>query len=951
MPYDQFSIVRTTALPQSLEGLDLPDFVHQAIDGTQCQETFDRLIIYTDGSSTTNSRLKIPDTGNDPNEVIDSRAFAVLGETYGDNQPSTIAFLGWHTQQILYDPTSPQHAGAQFSGSFTAEREALLWAMIWRIGIDSPIPTVFRPDSRVTGAQANGDCGATVQDYGFRMLRSTYQILEAITPDRQLQIDWTPGHCGDPWNELVDVAAKTEGRRSFYMNRVNVDLRHWEDNWFYIWMVFEKQAGLPQLTAHGFDVSAPDLPDVHTEHAAASQKPIKHHQLHCRLSMATGNVKSLYTGPTGHAGKLHYLQAQLKLHCLNFLGIQESRAGRCSSNNNQVLRLAGGGLRGHFGVELWVHLDQPYGEIHGHSVFFREQHFAVVHADPRCMLVKVHTEHLEFWIVVAHAPQSGQCAQDRHDWWTALQQLLHKHLDGSPLFGLFDANAGSGPSDHHHIYEFDGPVTPNTEDLRAFLQTFDLYLPSTTGTHHGEHETWISPDGQTQARIDYVILPLSMRDHCAFSAVIEDFDLGQLNDHKPAAVELEWSQVVAVQKSSTSTRTPKYNRAKIGGQRLLQDLRAAPWTSNIETHVEDFNTQVHRALQKHCRSNHTNAKKPYLTPEIWQLRQDKLQSRAALKLCRRQLDRQLLLKCLQAWAQHPTLPEASHETDIQCERVHHFAQFQTSSRQLRQQLRISKQASLNQAFAEMPDKASASYILQVAKEHSGPTNVKKIQKRPLPFVEDATGQPCTSPEAVLDRWIQFFCDMEGGERCSTTQQRRQWIDHLASFRESQFQITARELPSLVELETAFRRVANGKATGPDGIPSEACRYNAAAMAKATYTQLVKLLKHGQEHLGHKGGRLVKAWKGKGSQSSCAAYRSLLISCHPGKVLHRALRMHQSTLFEAFLQTQQIGGRRGVPVQLGLHLARSFQRWQLAEGAIMCHNTTLGRPTPCQMSQA
>eukprot|EP00435_Cladocopium_sp_Y103_P029337 s2841_g7.t1 len=113
------------------------------------------------------------------------------------------------------------------------------------------------------------------------------------------------------------------------------------------------------------------------------------------------------------------------------------------------------------------------------------------------------------------------------------------------------------------------------------------------------------------------------------------------------------------------------------------------------------------------------------------------------------------------------------------------------------------------------------------------------------------------------------------------------------------------------------------------MPPEVCKNNPAALARLSYSQLVKLALHGQEALVHKGGRLVHAHKGKGPFDECSSYRSLLISLHQGKVLHRSLRQHQANLYEGYLQGQQLGGRRGVPVTLGLHHLRAFQRIQSA----------------------
>ena len=133
--------------------------------------------------------------------------------------------------------------------------------------------------------------------------------------------------------------------------------------------------------------------------------------------------------------------------------------------------------------------------------------------------------------------------------------------------------------------------------------------------------------------------------------------------------------------------------------------------------------------------------------------------------------------------------------------------------------------------------------------------------------------------------------------------------------------------SSLDLETALRRIANHKATGPDQIPGEFCNSNPAAVGRQMYSQLLKLILHGQEALGHKHGRLTTLWKGKGPHRDASSYRSILISSHVGKALHRTLRVHQSDLYEAFLQAQQVGGRRKVPVTIGLHMVRSFIRWQ------------------------
>ena len=138
-------------------------------------------------------------------------------------------------------------------------------------------------------------------------------------------------------------------------------------------------------------------------------------------------------------------------------------------------------------------------------------------------------------------------------------------------------------------------------------------------------------------------------------------------------------------------------------------------------------------------------------------------------------------------------------------------------------------------------------------------------------------------------------------------------------------LQAGDIPTLTDLERAFRRVKDHKAVGEDLIPPEICHHFPVPLARLAYSQLVKLCTHGQEALLHKGGTLVAAWKRKGPQHRCESYRSLLISSHLAKSVHRAVRDHQSTIYESFLQRAQIGGRKHIPVSMGVHYIRAAAR--------------------------
>ena len=207
----------------------------------------------------------------------------------------------------------------------------------------------------------------------------------------------------------------------------------------------------------------------------------------------------------------------------------------------------------------------------------------------------------------------------------------------------------------------------------------------------------------------------------------------------------------------------------------------------------------------------------------------------------------------------------------------------------------------------------------------GPINPNKRRQKALPLIRDRQGSLCKTPATVMNRWIEFFADMEGGTEMSIAEHEEHWRRNLQHFSATDFDVTMDMLPSLTDLEIACRRVACGKATGPDGLPGELLHHHPTKIARWLYTQMLKLTLHGHEALEHKIGFLTMAWKKKGDQSVCSSYRSLLVSSHAGKVIHRALRSHQSTLYESYLQNEQLGGRRKIPVTLCLHVARSFLR--------------------------
>lgn len=926
--------------------LDLPEISRKAIDAIDTAEHcsfsfdgFDRLVIYTDGSSRPYNRRKPPLMVQET-DAPDAWAFLVLGEKYAqDSAQSTVTLLGWHAQCVTYEEHLTHYLGTTQIGSEHSEREALFWASLWRLSINSNIPTVFRSDSVTTTDQSLGNAGCNDEHPAYGLLRSIFQALQAALPPECLDVQHVRGHAGDPWNEMVDYLAKTEASIGHKLKRQSVNLHLWRHVLPYFWMMLETNAGLPSFAGNCFDVSPPLLPKeqtADTEHPQSSR--IVRHQI--AVSMATCNVGSLFTGPEGYGGKLTFLRQQMKELQLNFLGVQEARSQAGTSVAEDVIRLAGGSDQGRLGVELWINMNQPIAYNGKKPCYAQRSNVQIVHADPRRLIARFVHPCIDCHICVLHAPQSGRPLGERRDWWAETNRILQVNTGSVSLYVLMDANAKTGSKCDPIIFDKDDHCSANTEFLRELLHDRNLCLPCTSHIHQGSDSTWTAPDGQTQHRIDFVAIPIEELSFCTHSCIVEHFDTGNAHeDHRASAVQLQWTQDRELHRRSTA-QIGRVDRNAILEKRNLLDLTtigASPWQADVETHVQSLNTALHSTLQAACPRHKSGRKKYYLTDQAWKLRSSKLHLRRRLQHARKQSGIDQLRLVFWTWKHRNPSQEhvcqvidqhVAHVNTTNCIMLQLNCRYYKIANLLKQELQTNKHQQLAKELDTINEKTAAGSILQILKPFIGPTNPKKQKRTGLPAVRKKDGSVCATPDEAQARWIEFFSQMEGGRRLSHKEYRQVWRTNLQKFMATEsFVIAATELPSLVELEAAYRRVSTGKAVGLDGIPPELCKAKATDLAKLTYSMLMKTFLHGQEAVEHKGGRLAVAWKNRGDPRDCETHRSLLISSHIGKTIHRALRQKHHALYSAYMQAQQLGGRPKIPVGIPLHLSRAFMRWQ------------------------
>eukprot|EP00435_Cladocopium_sp_Y103_P073809 s386_g45.t1 len=921
--------------------LDLPDFVRSGIDACVQEEgviydvnSFDRLVVYTDGSSKPSHRrqppLRVAEQG-----TPDAWAYVVLGEIYPTaHSPGSLTFLGWQAQQIMYEEDYGSFLGTDQIGAEYAEREAMIFAGLWRFSLNSSIPTIFRTDSTTTADQAVGRSGFACAHPTHAILRGTFQALQSGLPPEDLLVEHVRGHTGDVWNELADFLAKTEAVHGHHLQRQKLNLPLLKPCIPHLWMIVEQNAGLPSLTMHGFDVAPPALPAAVLPTSSSKPAGSRQRSTVFSLSLASFNVGSLFLGPDGFSGKLSYIRQQAVAHGFNVIGLQEARSPPGLSLVDDVLRISSGADQGCFGVELWVVMCQPYAFIDRKPQFFARSHFQLLHHDPRRLLARVATPYLDGFFLVLHAPQSGRSLQERQTWWDDTVNLVDHHCHDFPLYVMMDANAKTGTRQEPIVFDFEDTASSSTQFLRAFLEHRDLCLPSTTEIHQGPHHTWMSPDGNSTHRIDYVAIPQTFLSHCTWSSTVSSLEPGHIhNDHTAVALQMEWHSTCLV--SLPRPAIVRHDRAKISDARSMiasQNFQVLNWSCDIESHVLALNSSIHEALHQACPFHTRSPKKQYIDEATWSLRTEKLRLRTRLQQSRLSTRRDFLALIFYQWKGTRSIEQVdeawNHRTTILCADLHLACQYWKISRQLKFSLKNARNKCLNQAIQEVGPEAAAGTLLHTLRSFIGPTNPKKQKRACLPIVKKADGTLCATPGEAEDRWIEYFQAMEGGSRVNLSAYRQQWLDGLAQFRNHDtLDLSLQALPSLAELEQAYRRVSVGKAIGCDAIPPEVCHFCPVQMARSSYTVMLKAALFGQEAIEHKGGKLAVAWKQKGDVRECKAHRSLLVSSHLGKTVHRALRQKYNGIYNAYMQRQQLGGRPHMPVGIPLHMTRAFLRWK------------------------
>ena len=171
--------------------------------------------------------------------------------------------------------------------------------------------------------------------------------------------------------------------------------------------------------------------------------------------------------------------------------------------------------------------------------------------------------------------------------------------------------------------------------------------------------------------------------------------------------------------------------------------------------------------------------------------------------------------------------------------------------------------------------------------------------RPERPVKDRQGQNITDSAQLLERWAAHFEELLN----------RPAPENPPDIAEAEIDIDIDcDPPTRGEIIRAIKKMKNGKAAGPDGIPAEALKADVETTADMLLPPFVKIWEQEETPTDWKDGHIVKLPK-KGDLSRCENYRGVTLMSVPGKVFNRILLERMKDAVDVRLRDHQAGFRR------------------------------------------
>ncbi|CAE7809940.1 unnamed protein product [Symbiodinium sp. CCMP2592] len=812
----------------------------------------------------------------------------------------------WHWAGFFAASCCPQgddaSLGLPVSSAFQAELSATVFALA--VCVANPVPSAIGFDCQSAGAVAalqasSKDNGALVQAAG------DLQAILRLT-GHSPALYHIRSHEGHPFNCLADGLAKWMAQQpnatAASIGSLAEASKEGVLSW--LWALFAPRGSLPPIQHSGKICDhAPDRQTPSLTEALAPFKPSPRRSRELAFKAMTFNCLT-----AASTAQQESIDMQLARKGISVAMIQETRsnwAGRKQSANYHILSAPSS--QGVGGCQIWFAKKQcikgDQEALHGWDPLG----FSIVHASESMLLGLASVGGHKFLFISAHAPVNKAPAAVKHKWWQSLSSALRRAPPNcTPVMGI-DANAQlahADPSDCQNNCHF-------------FVDCLRAHGMSHTPFHDAKGRpltTWTSPTG-LRVCIDYICAPSPLGSSLLSARVWEDF-VGQVDhDHKPVIVDVH---VRCEAQDPNQVRRCDYDflRSSEGRhtlQALYRSLPVVPWNVDVDTHLDTINTHLREGLRQLCPSRADKPRSRITSDVAWELIRHRRSLKRTLFQQRAQEASRLLGVFFEAW-------KGQEQARLHAKKLHdqHIAfvarQVQDLNKRIRQRAAFDSAAAAKTAFNEARHKgpeALASLMRQILK--SG-----RRYKPPklVPVLKDEFGVARPDPESDL---AEHFAQAERATACDPSCVR---LHPPATLQHS---IEACRETSVSALTNSFSQLADHKAAGLCGLPSEVFRHDALGAGLAFGPLALKMCMRKQTPSLWRGGVMVSVPKPGKCPFSTSGWRAILLMESSAKGVHGALRSAVIGGYKRIREEAQGGSLPGQPLQVAMAVVRGYVR--------------------------
>ncbi|CAE7768660.1 unnamed protein product [Symbiodinium sp. KB8] len=606
-----------------------------------------------------------------------------------------------------------------------------------------------------------------------------------------------PGHAGIIGNELADVAAKSAAI-SWPIGSLQWDSCVGPDWWasqgaLWSWcgVVCRRAQGDDSLpsplgdnlvagrNAAGHELTVdslkPFLPDITYP---VDPEAVSCGQLHLR--MVSYNALSLAgeKGKVGEEGlafkpaRPALLAKQLSCADIHCAAIQEARTPEGTVHTGDFVRFCSGGLRGHFGIELWFRKNHCLVDFGGQSqLTFQPSAFVATVKDPRRLVVVFKQGGLQIVFAGLHAPPRGADPATITDWWQETEDILYRESRGRLLVIGDDCNASLGSLESESVSVVGAETQDHAGDqLHALLRKCELWAPATwEGVQTGPTWTYVQRRNGATARPDFVLLPAMWKrgdistwtspDIAAANSVI---------DHVATVADVRLR--VRCRPSHQHKPAKRIDAAAVAdprnSEKLSAILREAPrpdWKVSAHDHVCQITGYLQGALVEAFPQSPRRPLHPFLSDTAWELQQQVSWLRRRCAHIKEVVRRQTLRAIFDVLCSRSSgAVEASSAwlRDAQFSLALYGFRLGVIARTLRNRCKSDRAAyveTLADQVQSSPDQAFQAVAKLLCRRRKKP-----YAPAVLPSIKQADGSRCETSDEAASRWREFFGGLEAG---------------------------------------------------------------------------------------------------------------------------------------------------------------------------------------------